>query len=582
MSGGRRAGRFVVAVGVLIVAGAVGLAPEAARAGQADPGVRAGQVESAAWPGRSGAAGAAVRAGSGDRAEGGPAVVRTDAGRVRGRVTEEGRRFLGIPYARQPVGALRWREPRPVVPWHGVRAATGFGNRCVQTASWDPGYEKPSHTEDCLALNVYAPAGDRGAAGARTPVDVRRPVLVWLHGGGLTAGAGEDVVPERFARATGTVVVTVNYRLGALGFLGSPALDGEASDGVSGNYGLLDQQAALRWVRTNIGRFGGDPRRVTVAGESAGGRSVCTHLASPTGRGLFRAAVVQSGAYDDCAGRTRRQAAGDGAAFARKAGCPDPAAALVCLRRKPAKDLLAVQAGFDWGPVVGGRFLPVQPAAAFERGSAAKVPVLNGANTDEGTLFAFAQFDGQGRPLAAERYPAVLDETYGPALAERVMRRYPLARYSTPSHAFAATIGDQLFACPALRLDRSLAGRGPVYAYEFADRTSPPFASLRDRGTDFAFGATHVNEVQYLFQHFGLRSPLNAEQRALARQMTAYWGSFIHSGVPRADGAPPAPDQRTHPGATLSLRTGSAGGTTIDKGVHRAHHCALWDPAAPR
>ncbi|WJV50206.1 carboxylesterase/lipase family protein [Streptomyces flavofungini] len=577
----------MAAVGVLMVAGAVGFAPEAARAGQ--PG-RDGQVVSAGWAaqaGQAGQAGRTAQAGAGERGEragsggaGGSVVVRTDAGRVRGRVTDEGRRFLGIPYARQPVGALRWKEPRPVAPWHGVRAATEFGNRCVQTASWDPGYEKPSHTEDCLALNVYAPAGRAGPA--RTTDDARRPVLVWLHGGGLTAGAGEDVVPERFARTTGTVVVTVNYRLGALGFLASPALDGEASDGVSGNYGLLDQQAALRWVRANIGRFGGDPRRVTVAGESAGGRSVCTHLASPTGRGLFRAAVIQSGAYDNCAGRTRRQAAVDGAAFAGKAGCPDAATALACLRRKPAKDLLAAQAAFDWGPVVGGNFLPVQPEEAFERGSAAKVPVLNGANTDEGTLFAFAQFDGKGRPLTAERYPAVLEERYGAGLAERVARRYPLGRYPSPTHALAATIGDQLFACPALRLDRSLAGRGPVYAYEFADRTSPPFASLRDLGTDFAFGATHVNEVQYLFQHFGLRSPLNAEQRALARQMTAYWGSFIHSGVPRADGAPPAPDQRTHPGDTLSLRTGSAGGTTLDPAVHRAHHCALWDAAAPR
>ncbi|GHC86359.1 carboxylesterase/lipase family protein [Streptomyces flavofungini] len=564
-------GCVVAAAGVLAVAGVVGLAPEAARAGQE---ARTGQ---------------AVRAESGGG--GGWVVVRTDSGRVRGRVTDEGRQFLGIPYARQPVGALRWKEPRPVAPWHGVRAATGYGNRCVQTPSWDPGYEKPSHTEDCLALNVYAPEGDAGDAGAsrdggagqaRARADGRRPVMVWLHGGGLTAGAGEDIVPDRFARTTGTVVVTVNYRLGAMGFLASRALDGEASDGVSGNYGLLDQQAALRWVRANIGRFGGDPRRVTVAGESAGGRSVCTHLASPTGRGLFRGAVIESGAYDDCAGRERRQAAGDGTAFAKKAGCPDPATALACLRRKPAKDILAAQAEFDWGPVVGGRFLPVQPAEAFARGGAAKVPVLNGANTDEGTLFAFARFDGRGEPLTAERYPGVLDETYGVGLAERVARRYPLARYPSPSHALAATIGDQLFACSALRLNRSLAGRGPVYAYEFADRTSPPFASLRNRGTDFAFGATHVNEVQYLFKHFGLPTPLNAEQRALARQMTAYWGSFIHSGVPRADGAPTAPDQRTRPGDVLSLRTASAGGTTVDPAVARAHQCSLWDAAVPR
>ncbi|GGS12728.1 carboxylic ester hydrolase [Streptomyces aureoverticillatus] len=554
--------RLVAVVGVLAAAGVAGLAPQTAEAAQA---AQTAQAEPGAPE---------SRLAGGER---GAALVRTDAGWVRGQVTREGRQFLGIPYAREPVGGLRWTEPRPVEPWRGVREATEFGNRCVQTSSWDPGYEKPTHTEDCLDLNVYVPERRTGSGG-----DGRRPVMVWLHGGGLTAGAGEDIVPDRFARSTGTVVVTVNYRLGALGFLAGPELDGEASDGVSGNYGLLDQQAALRWVHANAGRFGGDPRRVTIAGESAGGRSVCTHLASPTGRGLFRSAVVESGAYDDCAGRERRRAAEDGAAFARKAGCPDPATALACLRAKPAKDLLAAQAGLDWGPVVGGSFLPVQPEQAFARGSAAGVPVLNGANTDEGTLFAFAQFDGRGRPLTGEQYPAVLDRTYGAELGARVLRRYPLARYATPTHALAATLGDEIFACPALRLGGSLARRGPVYAYEFADRTSPPFASLRNLGTDFAFGATHVNEVQYLFKHFGLETPLNAEQRALARQMTRYWGSFIHSGVPRADGSPTAPDQRTQPGDGLALRTASAGGNTVVGTAHRAHHCDLWDAAAHR
>ncbi|MFK4070636.1 carboxylesterase/lipase family protein [Streptomyces sp. NPDC029674] len=508
------------------------------------------------------------------QASGGPAatdgtLVRTTAGWVRGESTAEGRQFLGIPYAQQPVGALRWKEPRPAKAWDGVRRATAFGNRCVQSASWDPGYENPSHTEDCLDLNVYAPKGHRS--------DRDRPVMVWLHGGGLTAGAGEDVVPDTFARRTGAVVVTVNYRLGAMGFLAGAGLDDEASDGVSGNYGLLDQQAALRWVRANIGRFGGDPHRVTIAGESAGGRSVCTQLASPTARGLYRAGIVESGAYGDCAARERERAARDGAAFAKKAGCPDTGTALACLRGKSAKDILAAQAGFDWGPVVGGAFLPVQPEEAYEKGTAARVPVLNGANSDEGTLFAFAQFDGQGRPLTAEQYPGALTAAYGPELGGRVLKTYPLTEYASPTHAYAAAVGDRMFACTALRMNTALANRGPVYAYEFADRTSPPFASLRDLDTDFDFGATHVNEVQYLFKHFGLASPLDAEQRALARRMVQYWGSFIRTGVPRADGGPAAPDQRTRPGQVLSLRTASAGGTTISTTVHAEHRCGLWD-----
>ncbi|MFC8126788.1 carboxylesterase/lipase family protein [Streptomyces sp. NPDC057302] len=494
-------------------------------------------------------------------------LVRTDAGWLRGESTPEGRQFLGIPYARQPVGDLRWKEPRPAKSWPGVRGATSFGNRCVQNASWDPGYENPSHTEDCLDLNVYAPKGQRE----------QRPVLVWLHGGGLTAGAGEDIVPDTFARRTGTVVVTVNYRLGAMGFLAGAGLDGEASDRVSGNYGMLDQQAALRWVRANIGSFGGDRRRVTIAGESAGGRSVCTQLASPTAKGLYRAGIVESGAYGDCAARERKEALTQGAAFAKKAGCPDPATALACLRKKPAAQILAAQSGFDWAPVAGGDFLPVQPEEAYRDGSASRVPVLNGANSDEGRLFAYGQFDGQGKPLTAQQYPGALTQAYGAELGAKVLKRYPVSGHASPTHAYAAAQGDRMFACTALRMDKALAGRGPVYAYEFADRTSPPFASIREAGRTFDFGATHVNEVQYLFKHFGLATPLNAEQRELSRQMVQYWGSFVHGGAPRADGQPTAPDQRTRPGQVLSLRTASAGGNELSTSVAREHRCDLWD-----
>ncbi|MEV0641438.1 carboxylesterase family protein [Streptomyces sp. NPDC050619] len=493
---------------------------------------------------------------------GDPVVVRTDAGRVRGETTAEGRQFLGIPYAEPPVGELRWREPRPVSPWRGVRGAGDFGNKCVQSASWDPGYEQPSHTEDCLDLNVYVPAqSPEGAA--------RRAVMVWFHGGGLTAGAGQDVVPDTFARQTGTVVVTVNYRLGAMGFLATAGLDGEVSDGVSGNFGLLDQQAALRWVRANIGRFGGDPGRVTIAGESAGGRSVCTQLASPTARGLFRAGIIQSGAYGDCGARTHEEAVARGAAFAQKLGC----ASVACLRGRSAADVLAAQAQFDWGPVTGGSTLPVPPEQALAQGAAAGVPVLNGANKDEGRTLAFSRFDLNGTPLTAERYPTVMREDFG----EAALSRYPLSAYPSPTLAYAAAPGDRLFACPALRLDDVLAGRGPVYAYEFADRTGPPFASLRNLNTDFDFGATHVNEVQYLFKHFGLDSPLNAEQRVLARQMVQYWGSFVRGGTPRAEGQPAMPGR---PGTVLSLRTASKGGNVLSRTVGQEHQCDLWDAEA--
>ncbi|MEV5610008.1 carboxylesterase family protein [Streptomyces sp. NPDC052225] len=501
----------------------------------------------------------------------GGTLVHTGTGWVRGQLTDEGRQFLGIPYARPPVGALRWKEPRPARAWRGVRDAKGFGNRCVQTSSWDPGYEDPTYTEDCLSLNVYAPDGTAG-----------RPVMVWLHGGGLTAGAGADIVPDTFARTTGTVVVSVNYRLGAMGFLAAAGLDDEVSDGVSGNFGLQDQQLALRWVRANIARFGGDPSRVTIAGESAGGRSVCTQLASPTGRGLFRAGIVESGAYGDCAAREHREAVAAGAAFAQRLGCGEAAGGVVgCLRGKPAKEILDAQGGFDWSPVVGGAFLPEQPATAIAAGRSARVPVLNGANRDEGRLFAYGAYDGQGRPLTASAYPQALADAFGEEAGRRALKEYPLSEYSSPAYAYAAAVGDRLMACSALRLNERLArGGSPVYAYEFADRTSPPFASIREAGRTFDFGATHVNEVQYLFKHFGLAAPLDAEQRVLARRMVQYWGAFVRGSAPRADGAPAMPDQRTRPGRVLSLKTASVGGITVSSSVHRDHHCTLWDSAA--
>ncbi|MGY0055838.1 carboxylesterase/lipase family protein [Streptomyces sp. LZ34] len=500
-------------------------------------------------------------------------LVRTDSGWVKGTADAQGRQFLGIPYAAPPVGELRWRAPRPAPAWQGVRDATRFGGRCVQGVSWDPGYEQPTYTEDCLGLNVYAPTGARPG---------RAPVMVWFHGGGLTAGAGSDVVPDTFSAEGGIVSVTVNYRVGAMGFLSVPALDGEAADGTSGNFGMLDQQAALRWVRRNIARFGGDPARVTIAGESAGGRSVCTQLASPPARGLFRAAIIQSGAYGDCAASTRREAADSGTAFAASLGCDDPATAATCLRAKSPRQILEAQGRYPWAPVAGGDFLPVQPSEAFATGRSARVPVLNGANRDEGRMFIFSAFDYQGRPLTAEQYPQVITGVFGPEQGARVLGRYPVGDFPSPTIAYGTVHGDATFACTALRLDRALAGRAPVYAYEFADRTSPPFESLRNLGTDFDFGATHVNELQYLFHHFGHEAPFNAEQRALARQMRAYWTSFVRTGVPRAPDGPAMPEQHTAPGTVLALRTVSQGGSAVTGAAPRDHQCGMWDVATAR
>lgn len=483
-------------------------------------------------------------------------VIQTTAGPLRGQATADGRQFLGVPYAADPVGALRWRPPQPHPAWEGVRDATAFGPRCLQGTNPQQG----TYTENCLNLNVYTPASPR-----------RLPVMVWIHGGGMIQGGGQDYVADRFAADGNVIVVTINYRLGASGFLTLP--------GVQGNYGLLDQQAALRWVRANIARFGGDPHAVTIAGESSGGRAVCTQLASPTARGLFRAAISQSASYRDCAAIPVKGAETTGRAYADALGCTDTDsnAVLDCLRTKTPQELLTAQSGRGWGPIVGDRVLPRQPAETFAAGRQAKVPALFGTTRTEGRYF---DFDSKGQPLTAEQYPRTMRDWFGEAIADEVLARYPLSGQPTPTLAHAAARGDRDYACPTARVSRQLAQGAPVYQYEFADVTGPPAESLRNQNTDYDFGATHTNDLQYLFRHNGREAPFDAEEQQLSRQMIQYWSSFVAHGVPRAPGLPDMADQRVRPGEVTVLQTASAGGPRPAGDFTAAHHCTLWDAVA--
>ncbi len=315
-----------------------------------------------------------------------PTVVRTDAGYVRGVADEDVVRFSGVPYAAPPTGDRRWTAPRPPRPWPGVRDATAPAASCPQ-AGYDEEFDPiVEGDEDCLYVDVVAPA--------RARHDGRLPVVVWLHGGNLASGGAAEFDGARLAGGGDVVVVTVNYRLGALGFLSAGALDAEGT--TSGNYGLLDQAEALRWVRRNAAAFGGDPRRVTLAGQSAGARSVCTHLASPGSRRLFQQAIVQSGA---CANPVMKKADADhkGAEAIRTLGCADAGGArdvAECLRAAPVSDLVLELAGSGppvtaerredlWGPVAGTPYLPLQPIDAIRRGSAAGIPLLVGSTHDE-------------------------------------------------------------------------------------------------------------------------------------------------------------------------------------------------------
>nr|WP_233594957.1 carboxylesterase family protein [Amycolatopsis sp. WAC 04169] len=327
-------------------------------------------------------------------------VVRTDSGPVRGVSADGYRSFQGIPFAAPPVGDLRWSPPRKPASWSAVRDASRPGPRCAQGAGLG---SPPSEAEDCLYLNVISPA-----KAERKP----RPVLVWVHGGSFTSGAGSDYDFKRMALGGDVVVVTVNYRLGVFGFFGHPELGRD-----SGVFGLQDQQAALRWVQRNARAFGGDPRNVTLFGESAGAMSTCAQLTSPSAAGLFHRAIIQSGpctltwpdggffpgvpAGSPYLPRTDVEAMG--AEAAKKLGCADVA----CLRRLPVKDL--VSQPFST-PAFGTGLLPEHPAEALKAGHFARVPVLTGVTRDEARLFV-ALFPGH--PFTEEHYRGLLRTAFG-------------------------------------------------------------------------------------------------------------------------------------------------------------------------
>ena len=483
-----------------------------------------------------------------------PELVQTATGAVRGVVAPDHRLFAGIPYAAPPVGPLRWQPPAPALPWSGVRDATHSGPRCMQdTSDLEMGRQT---SEDCLTLNVWTPP----------PSGHERAVMVWIHGGAFINGSGGLYDSHWLVDRGDVVVVTLNYRLGALGFLAHPAL---GSTGAVGNYGLADQQAALRWVHDNIANFGGDPDAVTIAGESAGGMSVCDHLVAPGSSGLFRAALIQSGPCQAQVALPEAQRAS--LDYARAAGCGNPAAAAACLRALPANKLRRpvwyYRIGDDSlsGPVTGTNVLPVDPMVAMGEGRAAKVPVLVGSNADEFTLFVALQYLRLNRPYAQSQYPQLLAETFG-ADSPAVAARYPLTRYrgSVPL-AYSAAVTDGVFACVADRTAEGMARNDDVYAYEFNDRGAPapdPFRTL-----PFPVGASHSLELRYLFD-IGGAPPLNPDQQVLSDQMIDAWTQFVRDGKP-GEHWPKFGDG----GQRMSLRPD---GSRMETDFDDVHQCPFW------
>jgi len=424
--------------------------------------------------------------------------------------------FLGIPYAAPPLGNLRWRPPENHIDWFTPLDAARLGNHCPQVASV---FGTKSITEDCLFLNVFAP-NDKAS---RESASRRHPVMVWIHGGALTVGESDDYMPVKLVQH-GVIVVTINYRLGALGFLAHPALTAESPDHVSGNYGIMDQQFALKWVRRNIAAFGGSPQNVTIFGESGGGRSVFLQVASPLAKGLFHRGIVQSGAYFGLSAPTLADEESHGEAFAASIGCSRQTAR--CLRAKSVRRLIENWGIFDSSANVDGKVLPQSPDTALATGRFNQVALINGTNHDEWRFFTDT--------ITADEYSSVVESMVGPDAAPLVLAEYPLDNFASPSLAVAAIGTDSIFACPSRAVNQVLSAQVPIFTYEFND-TNAPEVFLPP--VSFPYGAAHASELLYLFR-LTWQGQLDAQQERLSNLMVRYWTQFAKAGDPNSPDTP--------------------------------------------
>jgi para-nitrobenzyl esterase len=443
--------------------------------------------------------------------------AKTAGGELEGVNVDGVRVFRGIPFAAPPVGELRWQPPRPPASWNGVRQAETYGAACPQPAREDGGGvgRMPVQSEDCLTLNVWAPE----RATPTTPL----PVMVWIHGGAHRLGSGIAALYDGSELAKqGVVVVTLNYRLGLLGFFAHPAVTAAAApDEPLGNYGILDQIAALEWVRTNIGAFGGDARNVTVFGESAGAADILYLLTIPRAKGLFAKAIVESGGGLqrplDLAGQERK-----GLEYAAAIGLAAEAS-LDELRAKTPEDWIAAQGGLrgglGFGPFVDGRLVKEPPWVAFRDDRAHDVPLIVGANSNEASVLTTLGVSPAALELAAGERLAELRAAYGEDTPEEEFRRQAM--------------GDAVFVAPSRWLAEQAADGAPSYLYYFS------YVASRRRGT--VPGAAHGSEIPYVFKTWSgtaLARLLDDQDRQMSDTMSACWVAFAKQGAPSCAGAP--------------------------------------------
>jgi para-nitrobenzyl esterase len=500
--------------------------------------------------------------------------VRIDSGMIEGKPAAEAgvNAFLGIPFAAPPVGDLRWREPQPVKPWDGVRKATEFGPRAMQGSIYsDMVFRDTGPSEDCLYLNVWTPAKSKGE---------KLPVMVWIYGGGFHAGGTSEPRQDGGHLATkGVVVVSMNYRLGVFGFFSHPELSAESGHG-SGNYGIMDQTEALRWVQRNIAAFGGDPGNVTIFGESAGSYSVSIQMATPTAKGLFQKAIGESGSMVG----TRRipahvltlaEAEKNGVQFAKSMG----AKSLAELRSKSSMEVMraALQdKTLKDSVVVDGYVLPKDVYTLYAEGAQARVPLLAGWNADESRVYAVF---GSKRPTAKSFSDAVRAE-YA-ELADAVLRLYPARTDDEAVRSAGDLAGDRFIVSSTWNwIEMQLkTGDSPIYRYQF-DRAIPiePGAEVNGSPVTAAdVGAPHAGEIPYVFGASGAnpRAPWEAEDHRLSDVMETYWTNFAKKGNPNGVGVPDWPRYAAkdnypvmHLGVTVKP----------EPETHRPRH-AFWDAA---
>lgn len=484
-------------------------------------------------------------------------VIATDKGLVQGVNTASMLEYKGIPYAAAPVGELRWKAPAAAASWTGVRSGSTYGSPCPQVAT---AFGLPSTNEDCLYLNVYTP---------KTPGPF--PVMVWIHGGAFVYGEGGAGYDASKLVAQGVAVVTINYRLGAFGFLAHPALTAEQGAG-SGNYGLMDQQAALAWVKNNIARFGGDASNVTIFGESAGGYSVLAQVASPLAAGLFQKAIVQSGAYG-LAGSPTLAAAETGSlapklysgtTFGTRAGCTTQS--LACLRGLTVAQIIAAQTGGDYTPTIDNKVLRSTLVAAFATGNFNKVPVLQGSNTDEYSLLSAATLDAIGMPITDANYMALINPVTLGKTVDQINAQYPRANYATAANVYDAVYTDVVFACSGRSAARLLSPQVTTFSYEFNDRNAPMV--LLPPAMRPTWGAYHASEIQYLFPTTKTGITYTASQEALKTQMVSYWTQFAKTGNPNGSG-PVWPQYTAANDTYMSLNPGTSSVTTDFSARHK-------------